>query len=62
MTRIDLSTADIARYTALGRRLQAEAVRNGFADLTKAVRGLIRSALGHRASHRLGCSDCGMTA
>lgn len=62
MTHVDLSTADIARYTALGRRLRARAMRDSAAGLAKGVRDLVRSALGHRASHRLGCSDCGVTA
>lgn len=62
MTHIDLTTADYTRYVERGRRLRAQAFRDGAAALARAIRDLTRSALGHRASHRLGCADCGAHA
>ena len=63
MTRTtSISTADIARLSARGRQLQGQAMRNAFAAVGRWVLRTAGEAFGRRATHRLGCSDCGAHA
>ena len=63
MTRTtSIPTADIALMAARGRRLHGRAVRSTFAEFGRWLLRTVSTAVGRRATVRLGCSDCGAHA
>lgn len=58
----NLTTAELARLTARGRRLQGRAVRGAVATAGRWILRTAVAAFGRRATVRLGCSDCGAHA
>ena len=59
MSRVELSQSDIDRAVRTGRRLRSQAFANAASLVGAWLLSTARSALGRRATNKLGCGECG---